>query len=249
MPDVTTTLDTTVLLIIIGNFDTIENSLRSRNLVRPHDHQHILRCKNTVLRKDIQNRMLCKKSLCKINQIWNHTVIGICPEAGKLKTVTGLGLTCSPFLMLLFRIPSGAVRIILCICTIGNDKNLNVLIQSASCPERIPLVTVNLIERLTDGYTSAFQFNMHKRQTVYQYCNIIAVVMLCTIFRANHILIDDLQPVVMDVLFIYECNILGRTIITSQDLNIILLHLPGLFHDMLIWIGNSIFEKVIPLCV
>jgi len=193
--------------------------------------------------------MLCEKGLCKINQIRNHTVIGICPEAGKLKTVTGLGLTCSPFLMFLFRIPSGAVGIILCVCTIGNNKNLNIFIQSASRPERIPLVAVNLVECFTDGYTSAFQFNMHKRQTVYQYCNIIAVVMLCTIFRANHILIDDLQPVVMDVLFIYECNILGRTIITRQDLDIILLYLPGLFHDMLIWIGNSIFEKVIPLCV
>ena len=249
MPDVTSTLDTAVLLIIIGNFDTIENSLRSRNLVRPHDHQHILRCKNAVLRKDIQNRMLCEKSLCKINQIWNYTVIGICPEAGKLKTVTGLGLTCSPFLMLLFRIPSGAVGIILCICTIGNDKNLNVLIQSASCPEGIPLVAVNLVESLTDGNTSAFQFNMHKRQTVYQYCNIIAIVMLRTILCANHILIDDLQPVIMDILFIYECNILGRTVITGQDLYIILLYLPGLFHDMLIRISNGIFEEIIPFCV
>ena len=158
--------------------------------------------------------MLREKSLCKINQIRNHTVIGICPEAGKLKTVTGLGLTCSPFLMFFFRIPSGTVGIILCICTIGNDKNLNVFVQSASCPERIPLVTINLIERLTDGNTSAFQLNMYKRQTVYQYGNIITVVMLCTIFHADHILINNLQPVIMDVLFIYERNILGFAIIT-----------------------------------
>ena len=151
--------------------------------------------------------------------------------------------------MLLFRIPSGAVGIILCICTIGNDKNLNVLIQSASCPEGIPLVAVNLVESLTDGNTSAFQFNMHKRQTVYQYCNIIAIVMLRTILCANHILIDDLQPVIMDILFIYECNILGRTVITGQDLYIILLYLPSLFHDMLIRISNGIFEEIIPFCV
>ena len=163
MPDVTTTLDTAVLLIIISNFDTIENPLRSRNLVRTHDHQHILRCKNTVFRKDIQNRMPCEKSLCKINQIRNHSVVGICPEAGKLKTVTGLGLTCSPFLMLLFRIPSGTVGIILCVCTIGNDKNLNIFIQSASRPERIPLVAVDLIECFTDSNSSAFQLNMYKR--------------------------------------------------------------------------------------
>ena len=73
--------------------------------------------------------------------------------------------------------------------------------------------------------------------------------MLRTIFRANHVLIDDLQPVVMDVLFIYECNILGRTVITSQNLNIVLLYLPSLFHDMLIGIDNSIFEEIIPFCV
>ena len=69
--------------------------------------------------------------------------------------------------MFLFCIPSGTVRIILCVCTIGNDKKLDILIQSTSCPERIPL---------------------------------IAVVMLRTIFHANHVLIDDLQPVVMNVL-------------------------------------------------
>ena len=167
MPDVTTTLDTAVLLIIIGNFDAIENSLRSCNLVRTHDHQHILWCKNTVFRKDIQNRMPCEKSLCKINQIRNHTVIGICPEAGKLKTVTGLGLTCSPFLMFFFCIPSGTVGIILCIRAIGNNKNLNIFIQSASCPERVSLVAVDLIECFTDSNSSALQLNMHKRKTVY----------------------------------------------------------------------------------
>ena len=214
MPDVTTTFDTAVLLIIIGNFDTIENSLRSRNLVWTHNHQHILRCKNTVFRKDIQNRMFCEKSLCKINQIRNDTVIGICPETGKLKTITGLCLTRAPLLMFLFRISSGAVGIILCVCTIGNDKNLNIFVQSASRPERISLIAVNLIECFTDSNSSAFQFNMHKRQTIYQYCNIIAVVMLRTILCTNHILIDDLQPVIMDVLFIYECNVLGFTIIT-----------------------------------
>ena len=251
MPDVSTTLYTAILLIIIGNFDTIENPLRSRDLVRTHDHQHILRCKNTILRKDIQNRMLCEKGLCKINQIRNHTVIGICPKAGKLKTVTGLGLTCSPFLTFLFRIPSGAVGIILCVCTIGNNKNLNIFIQSASRPERIPLVAVNLVECFTDGYTSAFQLNMYKRQTVYQYRNIIAVVMLRTILcgSIHLVLINYLQPVIMNVLLIYECNILGRTIITRQDLDIILLYLPGLFYDILIGIGNGIFEEIIPLCV
>ena len=53
--------------------------------------------------------MLCEKSLCKINQIWNHTVISICPEAGKLKTVTGLCLTCSPLPVSYTHLYSGKV--------------------------------------------------------------------------------------------------------------------------------------------
>ena len=167
MPDVTATLNTAILFIIVGNFNTIEDSLRSRDLVWPHNHQHILRRKNTVFRKDVQNRMLCEKGFCKVNQIRNHTVIGICPEAGKLKTVTCLCLACSPLLMFLFRIPSGAVGIIFCVRTIGNDKNLNILIQSASSPERIPLITIDLIESLTNRNTSAFQFDMVKITGIY----------------------------------------------------------------------------------
>ena len=60
----------------------------------------------------------------------------------------------------LFKIIS-IVGIILCVCTIGNDKNLNIFIQSASRPERIPLVAVDLIECFTDSNSSAFQLNMH----------------------------------------------------------------------------------------
>ena len=73
--------------------------------------------------------------------------------------------------------------------------------------------------------------------------------MFCTVVCANRILIDYLQPVIMNVLFIYKRDILGRTIITGQNLDIIFLYFPGLFHDMLIGISNGIFEKVIPLYV
>ena len=100
--------------------------------------------------------MLGKKSLGKINQVRNHTVIGICPEAGKLKTIAGLGLTCAPLFMFLFCIPSGTVGIILCISAVGNNKNLNILIQSTTCPKRFPLVTINLIKSFTNSNTSAF---------------------------------------------------------------------------------------------
>ena len=108
--------------------------------------------------------MLCEEGLCKVNQIWNHTVIGICPEAGKLKAITCLSLTCSPLLMFLScAIPSSAVGIILCICSIGYNKNLDILIQSAPRPKRIPLVTVDLVECL-HGWQHLYAFSAQYAQ-------------------------------------------------------------------------------------
>ena len=136
--------------------------------------------------------MSCKKGLGKVNQIRNNPVICIRPGTGKLKTVAGLRLACSPFLMFLFRIPSGAVRIIFCMRTIRNNKNLNILIQTMSCPKRLPLVAVDLVKCLPYGNTTVLQFDMHKRQTINQYCNVITIIMFCAIVRTNRILIDNL---------------------------------------------------------
>ena len=116
-------------------------------------------------------------------------------------------------------------------------------------PERLPLITVNLVKGFTDSHTSSLQLDMYKGKAVDQYCNIIAIVVFCTVFLTGCVLIDNLQPVVVDVLFIYEHNVFGRSIITSQYLDIIFLYFSCLFHDMLIGIGNGIFEKIIPLCI
>ena len=92
MPDVAAALNAAVFLVVVGNFDTVENTLGCRNLVRSHNHQHILRGKNTVPRKDIQNSMLCEKRLGKVDQIRNNAVMRVRPEAGKLKAVACLFL-------------------------------------------------------------------------------------------------------------------------------------------------------------
>ena len=105
--------------------------------------------------------MLCEKRLRKIDQIRDHTIIGICPETGKLKTVTALGLTCAFLFMLPLCVPPGTVRIIFRICSIGDNKNLDVFIQPTARPERLSLVALNLIESLPDGHAPAFQFYMY----------------------------------------------------------------------------------------
>ena len=249
VPDVAAALDGPVLLVVIGDLDAVQDPLGGGDLIGPHDHQHIFRSENAVPGQHIQNSVLGEEGAGEVDEVGDHLVVGVRPEGGELKAVAGLLL----FGLAGGRLPDGVepggVGVVLGVGAVGDDKDLYILEQAAPRPEGVPLVAVDLVKCLTYGNTSALQFDMHKRQTINQYCNIITIIMFCAIVRANRILIDDLQPVVMDVLFIYECNILGRTVITSQDLDIVLLYLPSLFHNMLIWIGNGIFEKIIPFCV
>lgn len=70
-----------------------------------------------------------------------------------------------------------------------------------------------------------------------------------------HILIYDLQAVIVDITLVDKCNVLGSTIIAAKYLNIVFLYLTGLFDDMVIGISygcaencfHSASEKVISL--
>ena len=87
MPDISAACDGTVFLVVVGNFDTVQNTLRSNDLIRTHNKQEVLRSENTVFRQDIEDRVLCEKGLCKVHKIGNDLVVRICPEGRKLKAV------------------------------------------------------------------------------------------------------------------------------------------------------------------
>ena len=57
MPNVSTGSDVAILLVVVGDFDPVDNTLSSGNLIGPHDQQHILRCENTVLSQQVQNNL------------------------------------------------------------------------------------------------------------------------------------------------------------------------------------------------
>ena len=61
------------------------------------------------------------------------------------------------------------------------------------------------------------------------------------------ILVDDLQAVVVDVLFVDQRDVFGAAIIPVQYLHIVFLNLPSLFRNMLVGVGNYITEKLLPL--
>ena len=87
---------------------------------------------------------------------------------------------------------------------------------------------------------------MNQRQTVYQNCDIIAVIIVAAVF---HILVNDLQAVVVDVLFIQQRNIDRRAVLAGQVLNVVLLDAAGLFFDAIVRVGDFILKEEVPLFI
>ena len=191
--------------------------------------------------------MLCKECPGKVDQIRQHAVVRISPVGGKFKAIAGLFLFRLAVFGVLDGIVAGAVGVVLGICAIGDHKNLHILVQAAARPERITLVAVDLVECLPDGHPAPLQFHMNQRKAVDQNRHIVAVIMPCAVCLFYLILVDDLQAVVMDVLFIDQCDIFGTAIIPVQYLHIVFLNLLGLFRNMLVGVGNYITEKLLPL--
>ena len=65
-----------------------------------------------------------------------------------------------------------------------------------------------------------------------------------TVCLLHLILVDDLQTVIVDVLFVDQRDIFGTAIIPMQHLHVIFLNLPGLFGNMFVGVGNYITEKL-----
>ena len=246
MPDITAAGHGAVFLIIVGDFNAVQDPFSRRDLIRPHDHQHVLGSENAVLGQDIQDRMPGKEGPGEVNQIRNHTVIGICPEAGELKTVAGLFLLLLAGLSVFYSIEPSTVGIILGVCAITDHKDLDILKQTASSPERISLVTVDLVESLPDGHAAPFQLHMDHWESIDQDRYIITVAVPCSFILTDSVLIDDLKKIIMDVLLVDQGDVLGGAIITLQDLDKVLLDLPSLLNDMIIWIRQGVFKEPVP---
>ena len=96
------------------------------------------------------------------------------------------------------------VAVVFGVCAIGDDKNLHIFKKPGACPETLSLIAVDLIERFGNRHPAPFKFNMHQRQTVDQHRYIIAVGLLAVI---DGVLINDLQVVIVDMLFIQQIDI------------------------------------------
>ena len=110
-------------------------------------------------------------------------------------------------------VKAGAVGVVLGVGAVGDHKKLHILKKAAARPKGIALIPFNLVKGLADGNASAFEFHMYHRQAVDKDGHVIAVVIPGTVIFTKNILVDDLQAVVVNVLFIKKKDVFGGTVI------------------------------------
>ena len=191
--------------------------------------------------------MAGKKCAGKVHQVGNDAVFPISPKGCKFKAVACLFSALSGRSGAFFNVAvAGRIGVVFRVRAVGDNENLHILIQPAARPKAVPLVTVDLVECLLDRHTAPLQFHMNQRQTVYQNCDIIAVIIVAAVL---HILVNDLQAVVVDVLFIQQCNVDRRAVLAGQVLNVVLLDAAGLFFDTIVCVGDFILKKEVPFFI
>lgn len=90
----------------------------------------------------------------------------------------------------------------------------------------------------------------HQRQPVDQDRDVVAVGPGCpALTLVDHILVDDLQAVVVDAGLVDQHDVLRRTVVPLQDLDVVLLDADRLFDDAVIGPGDLVSEEPLPLCI
>ena len=80
MPDITTTLDTAIQLVVVGHIYPLDYPLCCCNLVGSHHHQHLLTGEDTVSGQDVQEGMLGEEGLGEVQEVSDDLVVAVCPE-------------------------------------------------------------------------------------------------------------------------------------------------------------------------
>lgn len=247
MPDIAATIDGTGLLVVVSDLYLLKDAFCSRNLVGAHHKQQLFRGEHAEAGKDVEQSVLAEKRRSKINQVSDDVAAGICPVRGELEAVAGLlALALSRGRELPdMRITRG-IGIVLCMGSVGNNKDFHVLVQPGGCPETVALVAVDLIEGFTDGNAPALQFHMNQGKAVDKDGHIVA----CFVHPASlNVLIDNLKAVVVYILPVKERNVLCQAIVTPDGKNALLLDKRGLLFYAQLFTRKLGFEKRSPFSV
>ena len=140
----------------------------------------------------------------------------------------------------------GGVAVVFGQCAVGDDKQLHILEKAAPRPETLSSIAPNLVERLPDVHATSLELDVHQRQTVHQHGHVIAVLALAAL---RHILVDDLETVVVNVLLVNEPHIDGGAVVPRDGLDIILLNQRGLLLNAVVGVGDDAGEEMLPFPV
>ena len=249
VPDVPAACYGAVFLIIVGDLNAVQNALGGDDLIWPHHQQHIFRREHAVTGKNIQNGVLAEKGLGKVHKIGDNAVVRICPERSELKAIAGFELLGFLRFGILDMVETGGIGIILRICAVGDHEDLHEFIQSAGCPEAVPLIAIDLVKRFPNGNAPALQLDMDEWQTVDQHRHIIAIVMSCPLLCGDGILVDDLQAVVVYALLVNKLDIFAFPVIPAEHLHIVLLNQAGLFENAGVCVCQHLVPETLPFVV
>ena len=135
---------------------------------------------------------------------------------------------------------AGGVGVIFGVGPVGDNKDLDIFIQAAAGPETVPLVAVYLVEGFTELNTPSFEFNMDKREAIYQYAYVISGVVVAAFF---HILVYDLDEVVVDIVLVQKVYVLALAAVPAEDLDIVFLDLflPPVSCSLM-WLARVVLE-------
>ena len=186
--------------------------------------------------------MLLEEGLCKVHEVRNNLVVGICPEGRELKTTACL-LNLFLSVSFLDGTDTGGIGVVLGAGAVRDNEQLHILIQTRCCPETISLISLNLVECLFKSNTTSLQLNVNQWETVYKDGNIVTVIKVTAIL---YILVNNLYRVVVDVLLINQSDVLATAVVSLQDLHIVLLNKAGLFYNAVISIGKVLGKEPFP---
>ena len=84
---------------------------------------------------------------------------------------------------------------------------------------------------------------MYQRQTVYKHGNVVTVVM-CSI--GHGILVNNLKPIVVNVLLVEQINVFRCSVVTVQNLYMVVMYATCFLGNAVVFSGDTFGEKTIP---
>ena len=194
--------------------------------------------------------MLGEKRLGERGQVADALVVRVGPPGGELDGVRGLLLATPATLGLRDTASTGGVGVVLRVGAVGDHEELDVLEQAGVGPEGLPLVAIDLVERLLQCDPAALEFDVHQRQAVDQNRHVVPVLPFDTAPFANGlVLVDHLESVVVDVGLVDQPDVLAGAVVAEQDLDRVLLDASGLLDDPLVLRGDLLAEEAPPFVV